>query len=48
VPLGQIATIHYELEEPVLWRRSRQTVMTVRGDVTGGLQPPMVSAAIDR
>ena len=48
VSLGQIATIHYELEEPVLWRRSRQTVMTVRGDVAGGLQPPMVSATIDR
>jgi multidrug efflux pump len=46
VPLGQIATVRYELEEPVLWRRSRQTAMTVRGDVVGGVQPPMVSKEI--
>jgi multidrug efflux pump len=46
VPLNQIATIRYELEEPILWRRSRQTVMTVRGDVTGGAQAPTVSQQV--
>jgi len=47
VPLGQIATIQYELEEPILWRRNRQTAMTVRADVTGGIQAPMVSRDIE-
>jgi multidrug efflux pump len=48
VPLGQIATIQHELEEPILWRRSRQTAMTVRADVTGGIQAPMASRDIEQ
>ncbi|HLY57038.1 MAG TPA: efflux RND transporter permease subunit [Stellaceae bacterium] len=47
VPLRQVATIGYELEEPILWRRSRDTTLTVRADVTGGVQAPVVSQRID-
>lgn len=48
IPLSQIATIHYEQEEPVIWRRSRDTTITVRADVEPGLQPPDVSQEINR
>ena len=47
VPLSQVATVKYELEEPVLWRRARETTMTVKGDVTGGVQAPVVSTQLD-
>ncbi|WP_448191616.1 efflux RND transporter permease subunit [Azospirillum sp. sgz301742] len=47
VPLSQVATVKYELEEPVLWRRGRQTTMTIKGDVTGGVQAPVVSLQLD-
>jgi len=46
VPLSQLATIRYELEEPVLWRRSRETVLTVQSDIRDGLQPVDVTASI--
>jgi multidrug efflux pump len=46
VPLSQIARLHYEYEEPIIWRRNRDIVITVRGDVVDGVQPPDVSNAI--
>lgn len=46
VPLSQIARLHYEYEEPILWRRNRDLVLTVRGDVVDGAQPPDVSAEV--
>jgi len=46
VPLSQIARLHYEYEEPIIWRRNRDIVLTVRGDVVDGVQPPDVSNAI--
>jgi multidrug efflux pump len=48
VPLSQVATVHYDLEEGVLWRRGRQTTMTVRGDILGSLQAPVVSQQVNR
>ena len=48
VPLSQVATLHYEQEEPVLWRRSRLVCLTVRGDVTGRVPAPTVSQQLDR
>ena len=48
MPLGQIARIQYELEEPILWRRRRQTAITVRADVTGGIPAPMASRDIEQ
>ena len=47
LPLDQIATIRYELEEPILWRRGRQTTMTVLADVLGDVQAPVVSQRVD-
>ena len=48
IPLSQVATIHYEQEEPVIWRRSRDTTITVRADTEAGVQPPDVSMQINR
>ena len=47
IPLSQVATIGYDLEEPILWRRGRAPTMTVQADVTGGVQAPVVTARID-
>ena len=46
VPLSQLATARPELEEPVLWRRSRETVLTVRADIQDGLQPVDVTGQV--
>jgi len=43
VPLSQIAQLNYEYEEPILWRRNRDLVLTVRGDIVDGVQAPDVS-----
>jgi multidrug efflux pump subunit AcrB len=47
VPLSQIARLHYDYEEPILWRRNRDLVLTARADVIDGVQPPDVSAEIE-
>ncbi len=47
VPLSQVATIHEVLEEPIVWRRSRVPVITVRADIVEGVQAPDVAARID-
>ena len=46
VPLSQIARIKYQYEEPILWRRNRDLVLTVRGDIVDGVQAPDVSNAV--
>jgi multidrug efflux pump subunit AcrB len=46
VSLSQVATVTYQLEEPILWRRNRETVLSVRADVVDGAQPPDVTARI--
>ncbi|HWM47760.1 MAG TPA: efflux RND transporter permease subunit [Xanthobacteraceae bacterium] len=46
VPLSQIARLNYEFEEPILWRRNRDIVMTVRGDIVDNVQAPDVSNEI--
>jgi multidrug efflux pump len=43
VPLSQIARLNYEYEEPIMWRRNRDTVLTVRGDIVDGVQAPDVT-----
>jgi multidrug efflux pump len=47
IPLSQVAEIEETMEEPILWRRSRELTLTVRADITDGVQAPDVSAAID-
>lgn len=46
MPVSQVATLSYEQEEPILWRRNRETVLTVRSDVIDGVQAPDVTAVI--
>jgi multidrug efflux pump subunit AcrB len=46
VPLQQIAKIEYSHEEPILWRRNRDTAITVRTDVVDGVQAPEVTQQI--
>jgi multidrug efflux pump len=46
VPLAQVARIEFDHEEPILWRRSRDMSITLRGDVADGVQPPTVTNEI--
>ena len=46
VPLSQVAHVHYGFEEPILWRRNRDMVLTVRSDIVKGVQAPDVTNAI--
>ena len=46
MPLSQIARLNYEYEEPILWRRNRDIVLTARGDIVDGVQAPDVSNEI--
>ena len=48
VSLAQLATLHFELEEPILWRRNKELLMTVRAGVVDGVQGPDVAARIDK
>jgi multidrug efflux pump len=48
VPLAQVATIKEVLEEPIVWRRSRELTLTVRADMVDGVQAPDVSMAIEK
>ncbi|WP_114948087.1 efflux RND transporter permease subunit [Microvirga calopogonii] len=42
VPLAAVATFHYELEQPVIWRRNRLPTITVRGSIADTTQPATV------
>ncbi|MBX9925433.1 MAG: efflux RND transporter permease subunit, partial [Hyphomicrobiaceae bacterium] len=46
VPVAQVANVRYGFEEPILWRRNRDMVLTVRSDVAPGVQAPTVTNAI--
>jgi multidrug efflux pump len=48
VPLSQVAVIETTMEEPILWRRSRELTLTVRGDLIEGVQAPDIAGRIDR
>jgi multidrug efflux pump subunit AcrB len=45
VPVAQLARISTESEAPILWRRNRAQIMTVRADVRDGVQAPDASNA---
>ncbi|MEW6687814.1 MAG: efflux RND transporter permease subunit, partial [Pseudomonadota bacterium] len=47
VPLAQVARIGEVLEEPILWRRSRELTLTARADIVDGVQAPDVTMAIE-
>jgi multidrug efflux pump subunit AcrB len=45
VAVSQLARLEPVMEEPILWRRNREMVLTVRADILDGLQGPDVTAA---
>jgi multidrug efflux pump len=47
VPLSQVARLNYEYEEPILWRRNRDIVLTARGDIIDRVQAPDVSKEVE-
>ena len=46
VPLGQISTVTYGLEEPRLQRRNRTLTIAVQADILDGTQAPVVTRQI--
>jgi multidrug efflux pump len=46
VPLAQVARIEPVAEEPILWRRNRELLISVRADIRDGVQAPDVTNAI--
>ena len=47
VSLSQLARIESDFDEPVMQRYNRDTTITVRADVTDGVQAPFASTRID-
>ena len=46
VPLSQIASLQYTLEDGIIWHRNRLPTITVRADVRDDTAPPTVTAQI--
>ena len=46
VPLLAFARLHYELEQPIVWRRDRSPTVTLRSTIVDGLQPPTIVAEL--
>ena len=46
VPVGQVAHVVRTTEEPIIWRKDRELVVTALADVANGAQPPDVSRAL--
>lgn len=42
VPIGEVATVEYVLDDGYVWRRNRLPTITVQADVVGGIQAPTV------
>ncbi len=47
VPLSQIARLEYGFEDGVIWRRDRLPTVTVRANIYGEIQAPVVTAQIE-
>ncbi len=43
IPLSQVASIEYQLEQPVIWRRNLLPTITVQADVVPGIQAKTVN-----
>ena len=46
VPLGQIASVEYGQEYPIVWRRDRRPTVTVQADVVAGIQAATVAQTL--
>jgi multidrug efflux pump len=47
VSLSQVAKVQYVYEDPILWRRDRDLMITVRSEVISGVQAPDVAMEIE-
>lgn len=48
VPLAQVATVSYGLEQPIIWRRQRLPTVTVQADVTNNVEAMTVVKQLDK
>lgn len=46
IPLSQVAQLSAELEDPILWRRNQESMLTVQADTIDGVQAPDVTNRI--
>ncbi len=46
VPVGQVARVVRTIEDPIIWRKDREVVVTALADVVDGVQPPDVSRSL--
>jgi multidrug efflux pump subunit AcrB len=46
IPLNEVATPEWGVDDPLIWRRQRLPVITVQTDIAPGLQAETVSAAL--
>ncbi len=46
IPLSQVATVQYGLEQPVIWRRNLLPTITVQADVVPGIEAKTVNAQL--
>ena len=46
VPVGQVARVTRTIEDPIIWRKDREVVVTASADVVDGVQPPDVSRSL--
>jgi len=42
VPLGAVANLRYELEQPTIWRRARIPTITLKAGIVGNVQPKTI------
>ncbi|MFY7969722.1 MAG: efflux RND transporter permease subunit, partial [Pirellulaceae bacterium] len=47
VPLQQVGHLEYAQEDPIVWRRNQEQILSVRCDIADGNQAPDVSLRID-
>ncbi|TJW41900.1 MAG: efflux RND transporter permease subunit [Mesorhizobium sp.] len=47
VPLDQVATLSYQTEPPLIWRRGRMPTVTVQADVVPAIEPASVVRNLD-
>jgi multidrug efflux pump subunit AcrB len=47
VPLKQVATVTFEQEQPMVWRRDRVPTLTVQADVVAGTTPEAVVSGLE-
>ena len=48
VPLQQVGHLEYSQEDPIVWQRNQEQILSVRCDIVDGVQAPDVSKQIDR